>query len=132
MGKRQVCFSLPVEMIEEMERIRDETGVSVSNQVGLMLKGYIIKRKASEVQEKKKVEKTVTEDVTVAVKCDFCGSYFNKDDVEKGWFNKITIDTTYPSKFDGIRFEGEICDVCIALCFKGKMRQVEEWPLSSD
>ena len=46
MKKRQVTFTLDEEMVKEMERIREETGVSVSTQIELKLKGYkIIKEK---------------------------------------------------------------------------------------
>ncbi len=43
--KRQVCFTLDEELIREMEEIREKTGVSVSTQIELKLRGYEIIKK---------------------------------------------------------------------------------------
>ena len=43
--KRQVCFTLDEELVEEMEGIREETGVSISTQIELKLRGYEIRKK---------------------------------------------------------------------------------------
>lgn len=40
MGKKQVCTTLDEELVKEMEKIRDRTGVPVSTQIELRLKGY--------------------------------------------------------------------------------------------
>lgn len=42
MPKRTVCASLDEELIKEMEQIREDTGMSVSCQIELRLKGYQI------------------------------------------------------------------------------------------
>ena len=45
MGKKvQVCFRIDEELLKEMERIRDETGIPVSRQIELRLRGYVIKK----------------------------------------------------------------------------------------
>lgn len=40
--KRQVCIRLDESVVKEMERIRDKTGMPVSKQVELKMKGYKI------------------------------------------------------------------------------------------
>ena len=40
--KRQVCFRIEDSIVNEMEHIRDKTGVPVSTQIELRLKGYAI------------------------------------------------------------------------------------------
>lgn len=40
--KKQVCIRMDESLVKEMERVRDETGVPVSQQVELKLKGYRI------------------------------------------------------------------------------------------
>jgi hypothetical protein len=40
--KRQVCFRIEEAIVDEMEQIRDKTGVPVSTQIELRLKGYTI------------------------------------------------------------------------------------------
>ncbi len=40
--KRQVCFRIEEAIVEEMEKIREKTGVSVSTQIELRLKGFTI------------------------------------------------------------------------------------------
>ena len=40
--KRQVCFRIEESIVEEMERVRDKTGVPVSTQIELRLKGFTI------------------------------------------------------------------------------------------
>lgn len=42
MGRRQVTATIDEELVKEMERIREETGVPVSTQIVLGLKGYKI------------------------------------------------------------------------------------------
>lgn len=42
MAKRQVTATIDEELVEKMERIREETGVPVSTQIVLGLKGYEI------------------------------------------------------------------------------------------
>lgn len=44
--KRQICFLINEKDAKKMEKIREETGVSVSEQVALALKGYEIKKKS--------------------------------------------------------------------------------------
>lgn len=45
MVKRQICFTVDEETAKELEKIREETGIPVSKQVELSLKGYkIVKR----------------------------------------------------------------------------------------
>jgi hypothetical protein len=40
--KRQVCFRIEESIVEEMEQIREKTGVPVSTQIELRLKGFAI------------------------------------------------------------------------------------------
>jgi antitoxin component of RelBE/YafQ-DinJ toxin-antitoxin module len=40
--KRQVCFRIEDSIVAEMENIRDKTGVPVSTQIELRLKGFTI------------------------------------------------------------------------------------------
>jgi hypothetical protein len=40
--KRQVCFRIEESIVNEMENIRDKTGVPVSTQIELRLKGFTI------------------------------------------------------------------------------------------
>jgi antitoxin component of RelBE/YafQ-DinJ toxin-antitoxin module len=42
--KRQVCFTIDETIVKEMEDIREKTGVPVSTQIELRLKGYEIKK----------------------------------------------------------------------------------------
>lgn len=42
MSKRQVTATIDEELVEEMERVRKETGVPVSTQIVLGLRGYKI------------------------------------------------------------------------------------------
>ena len=44
--KRQVCFRIEESLVKEMEHVRDQTGVPVSTQVEMRLKGYAITRNA--------------------------------------------------------------------------------------
>ena len=46
--KRQVCFRIEESLVKEMEQIRDQTGVPISTQVEMRLRGYSISK-----QEKK-------------------------------------------------------------------------------
>lgn len=41
-NKRQVCFRIEESMVKEMESVREKTGVPVSTQIELRLKGYEI------------------------------------------------------------------------------------------
>ncbi len=45
MQKRQVCFTVDEEIIQRMEKVRETTGIPVSKQIELTLKGYEIKKK---------------------------------------------------------------------------------------
>jgi hypothetical protein len=40
--KRQVCFRIEESIVQEMEQIREKTGVPVSTQIELRLKGFAI------------------------------------------------------------------------------------------
>ncbi len=40
MGRRQVCVTIDEKLVEEMERIREESSMSVSRQIELRLMGY--------------------------------------------------------------------------------------------
>ena len=43
---KKIIFQLDKDLVKEMEKIRDETGLPISRQVNLRLKGYkIIKEK---------------------------------------------------------------------------------------
>lgn len=42
MTKRQVSTQVNEELLKEMEKIRDETGLPISRQMNLKLKGYKI------------------------------------------------------------------------------------------
>ena len=42
--KRQVCFRIEESLVKKMEQIRDQTGVPVSTQVEMRLKGFSITR----------------------------------------------------------------------------------------
>lgn len=42
--KRQVCFTIDEEIVKGMEEVREKTGVPVSAQIELRLKGYEIKK----------------------------------------------------------------------------------------
>lgn len=42
LGKRQVTATIDEELVEEMKRIKEKTGFSVSTQIVLRLKGYEI------------------------------------------------------------------------------------------
>ncbi|HIE31376.1 MAG TPA: ribbon-helix-helix domain-containing protein [Methanosarcinales archaeon] len=44
MAKRQVCFTIEEEVVKKMEEIRENTGVPVSKQIELALKGYKIEK----------------------------------------------------------------------------------------
>ena len=52
MTKRQICCTLPDEVLEEFEKIRDEIGLPVARQVELKLKGWSIVKEEVEVVEK--------------------------------------------------------------------------------
>ena len=45
MRKRQVCFTIDEEIVKEMEELREKTGVPVSTQIELRLKGYEIRKR---------------------------------------------------------------------------------------
>jgi len=42
--KRQVCFTIEEDIVKKMEELRDKTGVPVSKQIELALKGYKIEK----------------------------------------------------------------------------------------
>ena len=43
MTKRQVCVSLSEEMYENLQKTKKDSGVSISKQIELRLKGYSLK-----------------------------------------------------------------------------------------
>jgi len=43
-AKRQVCFRIEESIVKDMEKIRKETGVPISKQIELKLKGYTISK----------------------------------------------------------------------------------------
>ncbi|MEM2738280.1 MAG: ribbon-helix-helix domain-containing protein [Candidatus Bathyarchaeia archaeon] len=46
--KRQITFTLDEELVKEMEKVREETGLPISTQIELKLKGYkVVKEKAT-------------------------------------------------------------------------------------
>lgn len=52
MSKRRISVVLDEETVEELERIREETGVPVSQQIEMCIKGYEIhKRGEQQVSE---------------------------------------------------------------------------------
>ncbi|MBE3114113.1 MAG: hypothetical protein IMZ59_01175 [Actinobacteria bacterium] len=42
--RRKICLTLPEETIQEMEKIKQQTGLPVARQIDLALKGYKICR----------------------------------------------------------------------------------------
>jgi len=48
--KRQVCFRIEEFIVKEMERLREETGVPVSTQIELRLKGYEINKSTLDME----------------------------------------------------------------------------------
>ena len=44
MAKRQICFTIEEDIVKKMEKIRDTTGIPVSKQIELSLKGYKIEK----------------------------------------------------------------------------------------
>jgi len=42
--KRQVCFRIEESVVKDMEAVREKTGVPVSTQIELRLKGFEIKK----------------------------------------------------------------------------------------
>jgi len=43
-AKSQICFTIEEEIVKKMEKVRDNTGIPVSKQIGLSLKGYKIEK----------------------------------------------------------------------------------------
>lgn len=52
MRKRQICVQVDEEVAKNMEKIRDETGIPVSRQIELRLKGF-------EIVESKEARRTL-------------------------------------------------------------------------
>ena len=82
------------------------------------------------VIEEKIVE--VPAETIVSVSCDFCGAEFIKDLIICEGYGQITIEFGYPSDYDMMCFEGEICDECFKKLFKDKLRsgledEYDEW-----
>jgi len=50
--KRQVCFRIEESIVKEMEKVREETGVPISTQIELKLKGYTISKNTDRTQSK--------------------------------------------------------------------------------
>jgi len=48
MGKKQLSVTLDEETVEELEEIREETGVPVSQQIEMRLNGYEIRKSEQE------------------------------------------------------------------------------------
>lgn len=46
MRKRQICVQVDERIARNMEKIRDETGIPISRQIELKLKGFEIRRSA--------------------------------------------------------------------------------------
>jgi hypothetical protein len=44
MAKRQICFTIEEDVVKKMEEIRDKTGIPVSKQIELSIKGYKIEK----------------------------------------------------------------------------------------
>ena len=44
MTKRQICFTIEEDVVKKMEDIRDKTGIPVSKQIELSIKGYKIEK----------------------------------------------------------------------------------------
>ena len=42
MKKRKICVTLPEQMIKEFEKIKEETGITISKQIELKLRGLKI------------------------------------------------------------------------------------------
>lgn len=42
MGKRQICVQVDEEVAKKMEELRDKTGIPISRQIELKLKGFKI------------------------------------------------------------------------------------------
>jgi hypothetical protein len=50
--KRQICFRIEESIVNKMEEIRDKTGVPISTQIELRLKGFTISSIEKEAQPK--------------------------------------------------------------------------------
>jgi len=48
MAKKQVCFMIDEEDLKTMEQVREATGIPVSRQIELKLKGYKIEKEKEE------------------------------------------------------------------------------------
>jgi len=48
MNKRQICFTIEEDVVHKMEEVRNKTGVPVSKQIELALKGYKIEKVGQE------------------------------------------------------------------------------------
>ena len=78
--KRQVCFRIEDSIVNEMENIRDKTGVPVSTQIELRLKGFTITSVKKEGTRKefcsgmKAFTKTKTTQKTLTKQSIECGS----------------------------------------------------------
>jgi len=44
MAKRQICFTIEEDLVKKMEGIRERTGIPVSKQIELSIKGYKIEK----------------------------------------------------------------------------------------
>lgn len=91
----------------------------------LVYKIYRIRYGVIIMKEMVIMEIMTKEHVVTNVTCDFCGEEFDKSGIEHGWYNTITVETTYGSKYDGFRFSGEICDACIEKIIEGKLQKTE-------
>jgi hypothetical protein len=59
----------------------------------------------------------------IKVICDFCEKEISESLVRYKGFGQIKISFGYPSDFDMLYFEGEICDDCFRTLFKEKLRE---------
>ena len=56
MTKRQICFQIDEEDLKEFEKVRDETGLSVSRQIEMKLMGWSIVKKVETVKKENEIE----------------------------------------------------------------------------
>lgn len=75
-----------------------------------------------ELKDVKIVKEEIETEKVITVSCDFCQKEFDKLTVQCEGFGSINIEFGYGSKYDGIRYSGEICDNCFEIHFKEKLR----------
>jgi len=82
----------------------------------------IFGRMMKKMKEYKTVKEVIEKEKLIKAKCDFCQEEFDEITVECEGFGDITIEFGYGSKYDGIKYSGEICDNCFKEHFKKKLR----------